>query len=363
MNGATPRARSEAKPAAIPRAVPRPESSTSARCSPKSARRPHRGRRIVLPWRYFKVNKAGADSLTIGEERGADRPGEVRLGDGAQRRPEAMRRAVRLLELHHPRWTVGRAVGPATSDGAVHQHPWRTTRPARSATPRACPDELSTAMTSGRWATDDLPDLTDRTAVVTGATSGLGLATTAALVYAWATVVLAVPDLDRGQAVEEALATTARVRELDLADLESVRHFAAQLLSEGEPIDILVNNAGVMAVPEGRTADGFKLDLGAEPSRPLRPHQPAASARHRPGRDGLLPPRTGSRGSPRRPQLGAAPLPQVGGPLPSRSFANLLFTLELDRRLRGRWIQRSGRRSPSRLREHAPPGPEREPRA
>jgi NAD(P)-dependent dehydrogenase (short-subunit alcohol dehydrogenase family) len=117
-------------------------------------------------------------------------------------------------------------------------------------------------MTSGRWTTGDLPDLTDRTAVVTGATSGLGLATAAALVDAGATVVLAVRDLDRGHAVEEALAPTARVRELDLADLDSVRHFAAQLHSEGEPIDILVNNAGVMAVPEGRTADGFELQLG-----------------------------------------------------------------------------------------------------
>ena len=113
-------------------------------------------------------------------------------------------------------------------------------------------------MTSGRWTTDDLPDLTDRTAVVTGATSGLGLATAAALVDAGATVVLAVRDLDRGHAVEEALAPTARVRELDLADLDSVRHFAAQLHSEGEPIDILVNNAGVMAVPERR--HGRRLD-------------------------------------------------------------------------------------------------------
>jgi NAD(P)-dependent dehydrogenase (short-subunit alcohol dehydrogenase family) len=117
-------------------------------------------------------------------------------------------------------------------------------------------------MTSGRWTTGDLPDLTDRTAVVTGATSGLGLATAAALVDAGATVVLAVRDLDRGHAVEEALSPTSRVRELDLADLDSVRHFAAQLQSEGEPIDILVNNAGVMAVPEGRTADGFELQLG-----------------------------------------------------------------------------------------------------
>ena len=117
-------------------------------------------------------------------------------------------------------------------------------------------------MTGGRWTTDDLPDLAGRTAVVTGATSGLGLATAAALVDAGATVVLAVRDLDRGHAVEAALAPTARVRRVDLADLDSVRQFASQLLSEGEPIDILVNNAGVMGVPERRTTDGFELQLG-----------------------------------------------------------------------------------------------------
>jgi NAD(P)-dependent dehydrogenase (short-subunit alcohol dehydrogenase family) len=117
-------------------------------------------------------------------------------------------------------------------------------------------------MTSGRWTTDDLPDLTGRTAVVTGATSGIGLATVAALVDAGAGVVLAVRDVDRGHAVEAALAPAARVRRLDLADLDSVRDFAAQLISEARPIDILVNNAGVMAVPEGRTADGFELQLG-----------------------------------------------------------------------------------------------------
>jgi NAD(P)-dependent dehydrogenase (short-subunit alcohol dehydrogenase family) len=121
---------------------------------------------------------------------------------------------------------------------------------------------LAAAVTGGRWTTDDLPDLAGRRAVVTGATSGLGLATAAALVDAGATVVLAVRDLDRGHAVEAALAPTARVRRLDLADLASVRHFAGQLLSDGEPIDILVNNAGVMGVPERRTTDGFELQLG-----------------------------------------------------------------------------------------------------
>ena len=152
---------------------------------------------------------------------------------------------------------------------------------------------MSTALTSGRWTTDDLPDLTGRTAVVTGATSGLGLATAAALVDAGATVVLAVRDLDRGHAVEEALAPTARVRELDLADLDSVRHFAAQLHSEGEPIDILVNNAGVMAVPEGRRP--MASSSSSAPTISATSPSPTCCSRSSPtGSSRSPPPRTGS---------------------------------------------------------------------
>ena len=110
-----------------------------------------------------------------------------------------------------------------------------------------------------RWSTNDLPDLTGRTVIVTGANSGLGLATTRALAKAGAHVVLAVRDVDRGRAAAATVPGSTEVRRLDLADLSSVREFAEDW--DGE-ISILINNAGIMMVPEGQTADGFELQFG-----------------------------------------------------------------------------------------------------
>ena len=109
------------------------------------------------------------------------------------------------------------------------------------------------------WTTADIPPQHGRTVVVTGATSGLGLETSRALVHAGARVLLAVRDTDRGAAVAAELGGAATAHRLDLADLTSVREFAAGV--EG-PIDVLINNAGLMAVPQGRTADGFETQLG-----------------------------------------------------------------------------------------------------
>jgi NAD(P)-dependent dehydrogenase (short-subunit alcohol dehydrogenase family) len=114
-------------------------------------------------------------------------------------------------------------------------------------------------MSTTKWTEADLPDLTGRTAVVTGATSGIGRAAAGALAGAGARVVLAVRDVARGAQAAAAMRGTTEVRALDLADLASVRAFAAGW--EGE-IDVLVNNAGVMATPERRTADGFELQIG-----------------------------------------------------------------------------------------------------
>jgi NAD(P)-dependent dehydrogenase (short-subunit alcohol dehydrogenase family) len=72
-------------------------------------------------------------------------------------------------------------------------------------------------------------------------------------------MVLAVRDITRGEAAAARMEGAVRVRRLDLADLASVREFAA---GAPERIDVLVNNAGVMGLPEGRTADGFELQLG-----------------------------------------------------------------------------------------------------
>ena len=109
------------------------------------------------------------------------------------------------------------------------------------------------------WSAADIPDQRGRTVVVTGANSGLGLATTRALTRAGARVVMACRDLARAEAAAATVEGDVRVRRLDLADLGSVRAFAA---ATDHPVDVLVNNAGLMAVPLRRTADGFELQFG-----------------------------------------------------------------------------------------------------
>ncbi|OEV02675.1 oxidoreductase [Streptomyces oceani] len=115
------------------------------------------------------------------------------------------------------------------------------------------------------WTARDIPDQSDRIAVVTGANSGLGLVTARELARRGARVVLACRSDRRGKAaVEQLLAQTpeARVeyRALDLADLASVRAFAEDL--PHERVDILINNAGLMAIPYAETADGFETQFG-----------------------------------------------------------------------------------------------------
>lgn len=108
------------------------------------------------------------------------------------------------------------------------------------------------------WTEHDMPDLTGRTVVVTGANSGLGEATTRALAAHGARVVMACRNSVKAEAVAARMPGEVAVRPLDLADLSSVRAFAHVT---GE-IDILINNAGIMAVPKSRTADGFEAQFG-----------------------------------------------------------------------------------------------------
>ena len=104
-----------------------------------------------------------------------------------------------------------------------------------------------------------VPDQSGRTVVVTGASSGIGLVAARELARAGARVVLAVRDPEKGQRVAAGIPGDTEVRPLDLASLASVRAFAAGWTGA---LDILVNNAGIMAVPEGRTVDGFELQIG-----------------------------------------------------------------------------------------------------
>lgn len=101
--------------------------------------------------------------------------------------------------------------------------------------------------------------MTGRTVIVTGATSGIGLATAQALGAANARVVLAVRNTAKGNDVASSIVGETLVRHLDLADLSSVRRFAD---AWDGPIDVLVNNAGVSTPKLGRTKDGFELQFG-----------------------------------------------------------------------------------------------------
>jgi NAD(P)-dependent dehydrogenase (short-subunit alcohol dehydrogenase family) len=116
------------------------------------------------------------------------------------------------------------------------------------------------------WSTADIPDLTGRRALVTGATSGIGYATALELLKHGADVLIGARNPEKAAKAVEDLARTAgrapTVVELDLADLSSVEKAAAHLTETYDRLDILVNNAGVMAPPYRQTADGFELQLG-----------------------------------------------------------------------------------------------------
>ena len=117
------------------------------------------------------------------------------------------------------------------------------------------------------YTADTIPDLTGRTAVVTGANGGLGLETAKALAGRGAHVVVAARDRAKTERAVAAIlaehpSASLRTVALDLGSLASVASAARDILDADEQIDILVNNAGLMAMPERRTADGFEMQLG-----------------------------------------------------------------------------------------------------
>jgi NAD(P)-dependent dehydrogenase (short-subunit alcohol dehydrogenase family) len=184
-------------------------------------------------------------------------------------------------------------------------------------------------MPSHKWTAQDLPDLSGRTFVVTGANSGLGLIDARELARAGARVVLAVRDTDKGERAARTIDGAAEVRKLDLADLASIRAFAEAW--EGD-LDVLINNAGIMAIPEQRTRDGFEMQVGTNHlghfalTNLLLPHitdrvVTLSSGAHRIGKldvDDLNWERRSY---------------QRWGAYGQSKLSNLLFTLELQRRL------------------------------
>jgi NAD(P)-dependent dehydrogenase (short-subunit alcohol dehydrogenase family) len=120
---------------------------------------------------------------------------------------------------------------------------------------------------SEKWTADQIPDQSGRTAIVTGANSGLGLVTARELARHGARVVLACRNTQKGDAAlgdchGAAPGAQLELEELDLASLDSVREFAERFRAGHEGLDLLINNAGVMATPRRSTADGFELQFG-----------------------------------------------------------------------------------------------------
>ncbi|MET8678549.1 oxidoreductase [Streptomyces sp. NPDC004647] len=115
------------------------------------------------------------------------------------------------------------------------------------------------------WTASDIPDQTGRTAVVTGANSGIGYVTARELARHGAHVVLACRGESRGKEAEalirsEVPEADVQFARLDLADLSSVRDFVRGY--GHDRLDLLINNAGVMALPHRRTVDGFEMQFG-----------------------------------------------------------------------------------------------------
>ncbi|MCX2730405.1 SDR family NAD(P)-dependent oxidoreductase [Saccharopolyspora sp. NFXS83] len=195
---------------------------------------------------------------------------------------------------------------------------------------------------------EPLPDLTGRTVVVTGTTSGLGLALSGALAGAGARVLMTVRDAERGKAAVEQVRAglegrgSAETVLLDLADLASVRTAAADVRERtGDQVDVLINNAAVSLGPHERTRDGFELQLGTNHLGPAaltwllmpalraagNPGQPSrvvmtSSLGHRTGGLDLTDPHWDRRRYSPTLAYGASKL------------ANLLFAAELDRLVR-----------------------------
>ncbi|MEL6180515.1 MAG: oxidoreductase, partial [Myxococcota bacterium] len=120
---------------------------------------------------------------------------------------------------------------------------------------------------STHWTTESVPNQQGRLVVITGANSGIGFEAALELARKGAHVVLACRNLTKGrdavQRIHDQLPKAQlELRELDLADLASVRSFAQSMIADHDALHMLINNAGVMALPYRKTADGFEMQFG-----------------------------------------------------------------------------------------------------
>ncbi len=119
-----------------------------------------------------------------------------------------------------------------------------------------------------KWMFDNIPDLSKKTAIVTGANSGIGYEAARMLAAKGARVIMACRNTEKGEAAAQQIHSefpeaALEVMALDLSDLSSVRAFAADFTGRYSALDMLCNNAGVMALPERyKTSDGFEMQFG-----------------------------------------------------------------------------------------------------
>ena len=119
-----------------------------------------------------------------------------------------------------------------------------------------------------QWTTRDIPNLTNKTAIVTGANSGIGFETAKALAAKGATVIMACRNQAKAEAAMANIENDVSDAKLelillDLSDLDSIKAFAKSFLEKYDRLDILINNAGIMIPPYTKTKDGFEVQFGA----------------------------------------------------------------------------------------------------
>lgn len=123
-------------------------------------------------------------------------------------------------------------------------------------------------MAGSKWTAEQIPSQAGKTALVTGANSGIGYQAALELARHGAHVLLGCRNYAKGQAAldrlrREAPGAAAELVELDMASLSSIRAFAGDFAARGIALDLLINNAGVMALPKRElTADGFERQFG-----------------------------------------------------------------------------------------------------
>jgi NAD(P)-dependent dehydrogenase (short-subunit alcohol dehydrogenase family) len=195
-----------------------------------------------------------------------------------------------------------------------------------------------------RWTAAAIPDLSGRTAVVTGANTGIGYETARVLCAKGAGVVLACRDIERGEAAAARIRaetgrhgpTMVRCVLLDLASMASVRAAAAVLTESLDRLDVLVNNAGIMEPPYQVTSDGFESTVATNHLGPFAFTGLLMDCLIATPGSRVV---TVSSEGHRRGVMDVDDLQSEGGYSPDDAYcrsklANLLFTYELDRRLR-----------------------------